>query len=114
MLKRARGEGRVLLTRDKRLRTASDVVFIESNGFRDQIRAVLARFPFDPRREALTRCSRCNAELCRVGRDAVVTRVPPFVYASHEHFAECPNCGRIYWAATHPERVMRELESIGL
>ena len=114
MLKRARAENRILLTRDKRLRTASDVIFIESNGFRDQIRAVLARFPFDVRREAFTRCSRCNAELCRIGHDAVMTRVPPFVYASQEHFAECPCCGRIYWGATHPARMLREMDSIGI
>lgn len=114
MLKRARAENRILLTRDKRLRTASDTIFLESNGFRDQIRAVLARCPFDTRREAFTRCSRCNAELCKVGRDAVLTRVPPFVYASQEHFAECPRCGRIYWGATHPERMVRELQLIGI
>ncbi len=114
MLKRARAENRILLTRDSRLRTARDVLFLESNGFREQIRAVLARFPFDPLRRALSRCSRCNAELCRVGRDAVMTRVPPFVYASQEQFAECPSCGRIYWGATHPERMMRELDRIGI
>lgn len=114
MLRRARAENRILLTRDKRLRTAPDVVFIESNGFREQIRAVLARYPFDTRRDAFTRCSRCNAALCKVGREAVMTRVPPFVYASHEQFAECPGCGRIYWGATHPERMLQELQSIGI
>lgn len=114
LLRRAREEGRVMLTRDKRLRTAPDVLYIGSNLFRDQIREVMARFPFDPRRAAFTRCSHCNEPLGEVGREAVVRRVPPFVYASHERFAQCPRCGRIYWGATHPERIRREIESMGL
>ncbi len=114
LLRRARTEGRVTLTRDKRLRTASDALYLESNLFRDQLREVLARFPFDLRRGAFTRCSHCNEPLAEAGRDTVVHRVPPFVYASQERFSRCPRCGRIYWGATHHERILRELEAMGL
>jgi uncharacterized protein with PIN domain len=114
LLEAARRDGRLVLTRDKRLRTASDALFIESNYFREQIRQVLKRFPFDPRAHAFTRCSECNEPLTQVSRELVRRRVPQFVYASHETFAECDRCGRIYWGATHPERAMRELESLGL
>jgi uncharacterized protein with PIN domain len=114
LLEAARREGRFVLTRDKRLRTAPDALFIESNYFREQLRQVLTRFPFDPRAHAFTRCSECNEPLSRVSRELVQRRVPPFVYASHETFAECDRCGRIYWDATHPARAMRELDSLGL
>jgi hypothetical protein len=114
LLKRARTEGRITLTRDKRLRTACDALYLESNLFRDQLREVLARFPFDTRHGAFTRCSRCNEPLAETARDTVVRRVPPFVYASQERFARCPRCGRVYWGATHPERIRRELDSMGL
>lgn len=114
LLARARAEGRVTLTRDKRLRTARNVLYIESPLFRDQIREVLARFPFDPRRDAFTRCSRCNEPFVAAGREAVVRRVPPFVYASHERFALCRRCGRVYWGATHPQRIRGELDSMGV
>lgn len=113
-LKLAREQDRPMLTRDKRLRTAPDVLYIESHLFRDQIREVMARYPFDPRRFAFTRCSRCNGTLRHVGRDAMLRRVPPFVYASHERFAVCDRCGRVYWDATHPERALRELAAMGL
>lgn len=114
MLAAAREEGRAMLTRDKRLRTADDVLYIEGDRFRDQICEVMARYPFDPRRFAFTRCSRCNAVLREVSRDALLQRVPPFVYASHEKFAVCEPCGRVYWDATHPERARRELAALGL
>ena len=113
LLEAARREGRIALTRDKRLRTAPDALFIESNYFREQLRQVLERYPFDPRAHAFTRCSECNEPLIRVSRELVRSRVPMFVYASHETFAECERCGRIYWEATHLERALRELESLG-
>jgi uncharacterized protein with PIN domain len=114
MLRRSRAEGRVFLTRDKRFRTAADVVFIQSNDFRGQIREVLARVAFDPIRGAFTRCTVCNSALAEVPRDALARRVPPFVYANNQRFAECPRCGRVYWGGTHPERILREIAAMGL
>jgi hypothetical protein len=114
MLKRARAEGRVMLTRDKRLRTSPDAVFIENNDFREQLRQVLAHHPFDFRRHIFTRCSQCNALLCEVSREVLTTRVPPYVFASAEKFSVCTGCAHIYWSATHRERIIRDLHAIGL
>jgi uncharacterized protein len=114
MLKIARQDGRPMLTRDKRLRTSPDVLYIEGHRFRDQLREVMARYPFDPQPFAFTRCSRCNARLHEVSRDAMLQRVPPFVYASHDKFAVCDRCGRVYWDATHPERARRELAALDI
>ena len=114
MLKLARTEGRVMLTRDKRLKTAPDVLFLNSNNFREQMREVLTRCPFDVVQNAFSRCSRCNTPLIKVDREVVWRRVPPFVYASNAKFSECPNCAHIYWGGTHPERIIREVRKIGL
>jgi uncharacterized protein len=114
MLSQARAQGRPMLTRDKRLRTAPDVLYLQSDRFRDQLREVISHYPFDPRRFAFSRCSRCNGILHQVARDALLTRVPTFVYASHETFAVCDGCGHVYWDATHPERARRELAALGL
>jgi uncharacterized protein len=112
ILRRARSEERPLLTRDKRLRTAPDVLYIEPHLFRDQLRQVIGRYPFDPRRFAFTRCSSCNHLLKRVPRDAVVRSVPPFVYAAHESFAVCDQCNRVHWDASHVERAMHEIDAL--
>jgi uncharacterized protein with PIN domain len=114
MLKRARAESRVMLTRDKRLRTSPAAVFLESDDFREQLRQVLARHPFDFRAHVLTRCSRCNSLLNEVSPQAVQTRVPPYVFASAEKFSVCPGCAQIYWSATHRDRIIAELRAIGL
>jgi len=112
LLKIARADRRVLLTRDKRLRTAADVFFVEDNAIRSQLRAAVRRFQLDPRAIALTRCSRCNHMLTPVARELVSRRVPPYVFAGHDRFAECGGCGRIYWPETHPARIHAMLDSI--
>jgi uncharacterized protein len=112
ILRRAREEERPLLTRDKRLRTAPDVLYVESHLFRDQIREVMERYPFDPRRFAFTRCSSCNQILKQVPRDAVARSVPPFIYAAHDRFAVCEQCNRVHWDASHVERAMREIDAM--
>jgi uncharacterized protein with PIN domain len=114
LLARAREQGRVTITRDKRLRMAPEVIFLTSNNFRDQLREVLARCPFDTRASQFTRCSRCNLVLVPVDREVVRRRVPQFVYASYDRFAQCPGCARIYWGATHPQRMLDELSAMGL
>jgi uncharacterized protein len=108
----ARAEGRYLLTRDKRRRLAADTLYIETHLFRDQLREVLTRFPFDPRLDALTRCARCNGVLHQISRAALHSRVPPFVYATHDHFAVCASCGKVYWPATHRVRILREINEL--
>jgi len=114
LLRIARREGRILLTRDKRLKTAPDVLFLDSNHFREQIRQILSRYPFDIHRDAFSRCSRCNTPLIAVDREVVRHRVPPFVYASNEKFSECPTCAHLYWSGTHPERIMLEVRRMGV
>ena len=112
LLQVARRDGRFVLTRDKRLRTATDVLYLNSEKVREQLREVLHRFAIDPHRSALTRCSRCNALLLWVSRETVREQVPPYVFMSQERFSRCPDCGRIYWRATHPARIKAELSEL--
>ena len=112
MLKVARAEGRILLTRDKRLRNAPDVVFLDSNDLRGQLQQIIGRYPFDVGQHALSRCSRCNGLLITIDRDVVRLRVAPFVYAANEKFSECPKCARLYWSGTHRERIIGEIRKI--
>ncbi|HEX4211201.1 MAG TPA: Mut7-C RNAse domain-containing protein [Candidatus Binataceae bacterium] len=111
-LERARAEGRSMLTRDKRLLNAADTLYIEHHLFRDQLREVLVRFPFDPHRRAFTRCSLCNNLLRHVSRDSIRRRVPPFVFAGNDHFAVCDSCDKVYWPATHLTRALREIDDL--
>jgi len=111
-LRLARAEQRLLLTRDKRLRTSPDVLYLEANALRDQLIEVLRRYPFDPRADALSRCSRCNQPLADLAPAAAQERVPPYVFKTQPHFAHCPECGKIYWRATHVARMASEIAAL--
>jgi uncharacterized protein len=116
LLRVARTEQRIVLTRDTRLRRVRErppMLFIESDRFREQLRQVLDAFRIDPYAQLLTRCARCNAVVQSVPRDAVSSRVPAYVFATQEAYVRCPRCGRVYWPATHAARVRDELERLG-
>jgi uncharacterized protein with PIN domain len=116
LLRRARTEARILLTRNTRVRCRRALppyVFITSDDFRAQLRQVLTAYGLPPV-PALVRCARCNTPLQQVDRDAACARVPAYVWATQVAFAQCPRCARIYWAATHVARMRRELDRLHL
>lgn len=60
----------------------------------------------------MTRCSLCNVLLETVEPEAVKDRVPEYVYATQSCFAYCPGCRRVYWPATHHERMMEKIDRL--
>lgn len=116
LVERAVAEGRVILTRDRRLterRLARNHLLIRSEVVEEQLRQVLEELGIrpDPRRR-LSRCLRCNAPLEDLDPEAARARVPPWVAKTHEEFRGCPHCGRIYWRGTHVDRMSKVLEDL--
>ena len=60
LLHTARREQRFVLTRDKRLRPAPDVLYLTSERVREQLREVIQRFAIDPQRSAFTRIEKTD------------------------------------------------------
>jgi len=112
LLLKAAEEGRLVLTRDtllmKRRAARGRAVFIESEELGVQLRQVAALFPIE-KEKLLTRCLRCNAVLERIEKQAVKDRVPPYVFETQDGFSTCPTCKRVYWGATHRERMLEDL-----
>jgi uncharacterized protein with PIN domain len=114
LIQAARREGRLILTRDRRLRQKHppDFLFIESDHHREQLRQVIRACNLDPLARAFRRCAECNTALQRLEKAAVEKLVPPYVFSTQERFSCCPQCGRIYWAATHHENMLAELKRL--
>jgi hypothetical protein len=111
----ARQQGRLILTRDRAVakRNPPPYLMIRSDHFREQLKQVVEEFRLDPLKDAFTRCAECNMVLQSVAKTTVEDRVPPYVFATQDKFSLCPTCRRIYWPATHQERMLAELESLG-
>ena len=115
LLRLARQEGRVLLTRDTRLlqrRPLPSHLFIESDHVMQQLRQVVVGLGLDPATPPSHRCSCCNVILEPRDRAQVADLVPEFVCGHYEAFWACPRCQRIYWAGTHWQRMGEAIKSL--
>ena len=112
----ARQENRIILTRDRHLRLMQppDFVYIETDDYRQQLRQVIERFHLSSGDDLFTRCLSCNGVLCAVTKDSVKDKVPEYVFLTQEKFSCCPKCQRIYWPATHHEKMVQLLRELAI
>ena len=115
LVRAAAQERRVILTRDRRVwrRNPDRCIFIRDDHFRGQLRQVVDACGLDPFAALLTRCVECNGLLRPVARERVEGAVPSYVFETQEAFSLCPGCRRVFWPATHRQRMMDELARMG-
>jgi hypothetical protein len=85
---------------------------VERDSYKEQIKQVVNHYSFDPYAQILTRCILCNAPLTKIDKEYIKNKVPAYVYETQNTFETCPSCKRIYWEATHKERMVEQLEEI--
>jgi hypothetical protein len=116
LVKRARLNERLILTRDtflvRRRWVRENHFFVTGDDYRCQLRQVVKAFSLDPKDRLLTRCIICNEPLLEVPKNSVTEKVPPYVAATQKVFKACPICGRVYWDATHREKILEDLKKI--
>jgi uncharacterized protein with PIN domain len=115
LIRTARRENRIILTRDRRLKNKQppDFVLIASDRYLDQLSQVVQTYPV-AKDKLFTRCLECNAVLESRPKESVKDLVPPYVYSTQERFSWCPRCRRVYWPATHQQHMLEELEKAGV
>jgi uncharacterized protein with PIN domain len=84
---------------------------LESEKIQDQLAQVFKAARAGGLPGILTRCLICNELLHDIPREQVAGKVPPFVYQTQTHLKACLNCGKVFWADTHRQSVMRTLKS---
>lgn len=116
LIRAARAENRLILTRDRGLeqKQPPPFLFIESDHYRDQLRQVVGQCALKLADDLFTRCIECNTVLQSRRKETLEHAVPPYVFSSQEKFFSCPSCRRIYWPATHHQKMLEELRNLGL
>ncbi|WP_374470671.1 Mut7-C RNAse domain-containing protein [Phenylobacterium sp.] len=106
----AREEGRLLLTKDRRLAEAAepDSVLIAGRGVEAQAQSLSAAVALDWSCAPFTRCVMDNARLRPATLDEIDT-MPPQAQALPGPFRACPACGRLYWPGSHVRRMSARL-----
>ena len=116
LIRAARAEGRLILTRDRRLKQKQPpaFIFLESDRYDDQLRQLIRECGLKWGEQLFSRCLVCNSVLQARAKETLEKLVPPYVYASQDRFSWCPACRRIYWPATHQQKMLEALEKIAV
>ncbi|GBD10578.1 hypothetical protein HRbin23_00222 [bacterium HR23] len=114
----AREEGRVLLTRDRRLavslsarRGQVSILLVHSERLPEQLQEVLAWPGLGPP-QPFSRCIRCNTPLGPAPPEVVAVLAPPYVQRTQKEFRRCPTCGRLYWRGSHWQNIQHLLATL--
>jgi uncharacterized protein len=105
VMKQAIQNGRIVLTRKGTFSQKKGMVFISHDHVQDQLQELTAVLDLKVIHKPFIRCSSCNTLLIDIPRDEVKGHVPDYVYSTHDIFAGCPLCARIYWKGTHISRM---------
>lgn len=113
IVRQARAEGRVVLSRDTALvrRKGLRSLLIGSEVLEKQITQVLEGYGLKADK-AFSRCPVCNSMLEDVPRSDTWGQVPPFVSATQERFSLCPDCNHFYWRGTHWRSMQEKIRSL--
>jgi len=116
LIRAARAEQRLILTRDRRLKQKQPppFIFIESDHYGDQLQQVVRACAIEFAGRLFSRCIECNTPLQSKPRETVEPLVPPYVFATQESFSWCSRCRRVYWPATHQQKMLDELRKMAL
>jgi uncharacterized protein with PIN domain len=104
-------DGRIIVTRHRKWAPGERVILLSADRLEAQMQQLIARLDlkFD-RARLLTRCPRCNQSLQPIAKKEAESRVPDAVLAMGHQFHHCPDCGRMYWPGTHPDRMLKRLK----
>ncbi|MGD9611789.1 MAG: Mut7-C RNAse domain-containing protein, partial [Kiritimatiellia bacterium] len=108
-------QGRIVLTRDRRLLYAKAVThgcWVRSVWPRRQVDEVVRRFDLAGQIRPFSRCADCNGRIEPVAKDAVADRLEPKTKKYYETFYRCPDCGKVYWEGSHVERLRERFKGV--
>jgi uncharacterized protein with PIN domain len=111
----AQREGRILLSRDRRLLMRKAVTHgycPRSLASFEQLSEVIRRFDLAKRIAPFHRCLRCNHLLEPVAKEAVLDRLEPLTKLYFDEFQICPACNQIYWKGSHYEHMQNLIEQL--
>ena len=115
--KRASGEARVVLSRDRALLKRTLITYgrlIRSQTVDEQLVEVLHHFRMNSGDTLFSRCLRCNEVTRCVQKQDVLDLLEPKTKKYFDQFRQCPSCGRVYWRGSHCEKLMERFARLGI
>lgn len=121
LIKMAKSEGRILLSRDKELvdRAKKDGIkslYVSPDGVREQLEVLMREYPLHIEPE-MTRCTICNATLRRVENTDIADlkkneEVPKQLLEDQAPLWICTKCGKVYWQGSHWRNILKTADEV--
>ena len=116
IIKLAKKEKRVLITRDKTLvqqarKEKINVISVASIDINEQIKTVVKTVKFDEGL-VLSRCILCNSEVTEIKKEEIKDKVPEKVFINNDDFWYCKKCDKVYWKGTHYQNMIQKIDDL--
>jgi uncharacterized protein with PIN domain len=106
---------RILLTRDTSLLKRKIVMhgyLLHDHDPTRQTAEVVRLYDLSDSIKPMSRCMPCNGMLIPVSKDAIMNRLEPLTRKYYHSFLICRDCGKIYWAGSHHEKIKDSIARI--
>ena len=116
LIKTAKAENRILLTRDLKLyqqarKGGVDATLVQGATEAEKLAGLAERFNIKLEIDVtVSRCPKCNTQIKPISKDKIVNRIPEATSTYYDEFWECPGCGQIYWRGSHWKRIEKTLK----
>ncbi len=108
-------QGRILLTRDRRLLMRKKVEHgycLRSLDSMEQLKECILRFDLAGRIQPFHRCLKCNHPLEKVEKEQVLHLLEPLTRQYFDEFHQCPACKQVYWKGSHYDKMNELIEQL--
>ena len=62
--------------------------------------------------DPFSRCMDCNGELRKTSKKQIQHRLEPLTKKYYDTFRICGECGKIYWAGSHRQRMEKKIKAL--
>lgn len=115
LVKLAREDRRIILTRDRQLLKRKEVThgyWIRNTDPYAQLKEVVKRLDLKSDIKLFSLCLVCNAKIKSVPKQQVINNIPPKTRNYFDKFYQCTGCLKVYWQGSHYKRMQTRLMSI--
>jgi uncharacterized protein with PIN domain len=117
LIKTAKRERRILLTRDLELYQQAmakgiGVFYLDGKTEAENLSQLAKRFNIRLEIDMTkSRCTKCNVRVRPIPKEKVADKIERNTFSYYSEFWECPKCGQIYWQGAHWARIRKTLEA---
>ena len=107
---------RILLTRTQRIRNqfaSRRIIFVESDHLEQQLKQIFRELGLKPdQTRPFSRCLLCNVRIVAVSKNCLWGLIPDYIFETHDHFNQCPQCNRVFWPGSHTRRSLAKIQQL--